>query len=780
LSGNNHFTVITDGKDVGPVIQLSLWPQSIREFRAPSFAARGGEVHIVDASEVVYYSFIKLPKALTPGTSYQITDQWGNSATFVYDEDSTVSYALKVNQTGYLPDAGEKYAYLGAWLGASGGALDLSRFEGKPFSICNEADHQAVFTGTIAFRRDESSPIPGYTADGANINLSGEKVYQLDFSVFTKPGKYYIKVPGLGRSWGFEIGQNAMGEAFYIHARGLYHQRCAPLDQAFTPWSRGDAHHPIKKAYHPTELGAYGVGYDGWGFIDDATGKFPVDDLGNFMVIDAFPVITATKSEEIVSDSSGEWHDAGDFSLDGYNHLRVVEYLTEAYLMYPANFSDNQLNIPEHDNGIPDIIDEAIWGTDLWRRLQEPDGRVAVYVEAESHPRILDPSVDTEQYYQGLATRNSSLFYAEHAARLVRALKQVGSSAATKAQLFLDSAKKAYAFAETSYDILPRISAKFTLEGKNITWIEPSSLDSDRQVKALVQLWLASGDRTYYDALNSSEMAQAFNKAVGSLYWRDFGFDFVDVALAPEKFPTGWGGTATTGIVSTATKWINWQSNDAYRKLWPTIGGDGYWGSTGWGNSGFVELLHVIPAWRLTGEERFRTGALLAVDWLHGANPQGRVNTTGLGKNYVVQPLHDPSDSDGIADPVPGITIYGYTFGIPWNGSRTVYGLFDDPSPVYDFNGSFLAQLPPPWDITGMDISAIKDVLKNKIPLWRNIITLEGSAVGWMEFDVASTVGPAAAITGCLLGPGWMPSDNLKNRRPKSEIELKDALWYQP
>jgi hypothetical protein len=200
----------------------------------------------------------------------------------------------------------------------------------------------------------------------------------------------------------------------------------------------------------------------------------------------------------------------------------------------------------------------------------------------------------------------------------------------------------------------------------------------------------------------------------------------------------------------------------------------------GWGSGEYFPILHLVAAWRLTGEERFRNGALNAVDFMQGANPQGRSLTTGLGQNYVVHPLHLPSDSDGIADPVPGITIYGYGFGVPYQARKTVFGLFENPDPSFAFNGMSIAQLPPPWNDTGLDMVAVGEKLHSFMPVWRNISNLESYNVPQMEFDVAAVIGPAAAVLGCLMEPGWLPSDSLKNRRPRSAAELQDALWYQP
>ena len=759
LARTNHFTLSTPAQPPRGVEVISLWPQATREFRFPSLGPNGGAEH-TPSSENVFYSYLRLPFHLSAGQTCQITDEWGNSAQFTYDENQTISWALKVNQIGYLPDAPEKFAYLGAWLGGAGGAMDLSRFEAGPFSLCREADAVPVFTGTITFRGDESTAKAGWV-------ISGEKVYQLDFSKFNTPGRYFIRVPGAGRSWAFELGQNALGEPFYTYLRSFYHQRCGTnLTPEFTPWSRGDAHTNTWRALLPTESNP-DVDHtsEGWGVMD-ASGKFPS--------FEHFQIVQATATTNLAPGVRGGWHDAGDFDRVGFSHLRAVEDLVESYLLFPDNFTDGQARIPESGNGVPDILDEAMWGVEVWRRAQEPDGRVALWIEATSHPKIADPCADTQPYYLGVASHNSSLEYAEHAARLARGLALAG--APNPASLYLESAKRAYAFGADGGE---RIIVTYDVPGGPYYWKEPPHIDAGQQAKALIQLWLASGDPAYFTALNTPEMTAAFTSEVGDLYWRTSGFDFMDVALAPERFPDGWGDIARKGVIDNASEWLGWQQAYAYRKLWYAPG-QGYFSLMGWGNCGFLHIRELVAAWRLTGETRFRAAALNAVDWMHGANPQGRVNTTGLGYNYPVNPLHLPSDVDGIDDPVPGINLYGYTSGITYNARAEVYGLFSTPIPTDNFSGAALAQLPPPWNDPALTVEQIASILYSVTPLWRNICALEAANPPQMEFTVPETQGPAVAVTGCLLGAGWKPSEVLIHRPPRSEAQLQDCRWYHP
>ena len=56
----------------------------------------------------------------------------------------------------------------------------------------------------------------------------------------------------------------------------------------------------------------------------------------------------------------GGHHDTGDYDTH-LTHFVVSEKLMTLFEMLPEKFYDGQSRIPEQNNGIPDIIDEAMW-----------------------------------------------------------------------------------------------------------------------------------------------------------------------------------------------------------------------------------------------------------------------------------------------------------------------------------------------------------------------------------------------------------------------------------
>jgi hypothetical protein len=605
--------------------------------------------------------------------------------------------------------------------------------------------------------------------DRSGNPVTGETVYELDFSEFNQPGSYYLQVDGLGRSWPVEIGNNGLGEAHYIHTRGLYHQRCGvELSPEYTAWHRPACHTVTYQGGFPPDGDDYRDQTDeGWGFRDEQD---------KHVAYNPFTVVALTATEEVLEGVYGGWHDAADYDRRTY-HFTIVRDLVATWLLFPDNFTDGQLNIPESGNGVPDILDEAVVGVEVWQRAQRADGRVGTWIEAVSHPRGggIAPADDELRYYLSLATRNSSLDYARHAALMGRALVQAGD--AERGQPLIDSAAAAYGFGT---DPAVRVSTAFqAADGTQHTWIEAQSPSPGRMVHAAIQLWLATGEQRYRDALDDPTLADAFGRDVSDMHWRTEPYDVIDTVLEPDRFPDGWGAAAEARILEIAEGWIAGQATLPYRKVWYGID-HGYFGLMGWGNNIFKPILNLVAAWRLSGDPRYRDKALLGVNWLHGGNPQGRVNTTGLGQNPITTLLHIHSFTDDLAEPVPGITIFGYTAGISHSGRTRVWGLFYDDRADLDFVGTAVAQLPPPWDDPELTTNQISDVLYATVPLWRRMLMMENDNVPQTEFTVHSTIVQAAAVVGALMNPGWMPDAALLNRQPKDEAALSTGRLYQP
>jgi len=374
--------------------------------------------------------YLKLPHALTPGKRYSLSFATGGQFTapvsFLFDDTRLRTEAIQVNQVAYHPRQAEKVARLFHWMG-SGGGIDYSAF--KTFRIVDEKTGGTAFQGDItllAAGKPDRKMAPERSADPDN-DLPAP-LYQLDFSSFSAPGTYRIVVPGLGASFPFRIDETGWEAATKNAATGFYNQRSG-LDLG-PPYSA----FKMPRALHPAD-GFPIYKTDPAIFFD--TTLFPGKGGGN-----AFKRIQASILEDQFEPNAwGGWHDAADYdrSILPQNHPRAVHAMLDVWEANPTYFERLNLNLPESNNKIPDILDEALWCMDLFLRIQQPDGAVPSAIESIEHPSepgfaIRQPTAITP------STPQTCWVYAAAAARMSMAL---GKYDAQRAKAYRESAIKA-------------------------------------------------------------------------------------------------------------------------------------------------------------------------------------------------------------------------------------------------------------------------------------------------------------------------------------------------
>lgn len=252
---------------------------------------------------------------------------WINDLKFTSPDDEPGFPAIKVNQLGYTPWA-EKYALV------SGFYEELPLNAGDQFVVRRAADHEPVYTGTLSLVTDYDRYV------------SGEKILKADFTPLTTPGRYYVdvNVPATGTLIGgsssleFEIGEDIYRPLVVDAARYFYYQRqgITLTAEHAGVWARGLGH-PQDSAVH---LRSYLEGYTN--------------------------TITTT------FDVSQGWYDAGDYGKYVPYAATAVNDLLSAYELFTGVFTDDQFNIPESGNGIPDLLDEVKWELDWVLKMQDP------------------------------------------------------------------------------------------------------------------------------------------------------------------------------------------------------------------------------------------------------------------------------------------------------------------------------------------------------------------------------------------------------------------------
>ncbi len=311
----------------------------------------------------IHYIYLKLPKSLTSGEEYTISfpdlnaDQ--ESITFTFNEVDIRSEAVHVNTLGYGPNH-VKYGYVYQW-GGTLGAIDFSAYDGKPFYLVDETGAE-VFDGELAFRKAKDNPETGQSIETPDDNFLGSDVYEADFSAFTGTGTFKLVVEGMGASYPFKIGEDPVWDAYRNTFRALYLQRNGiriedefTTRDAYTGETKEQTYiRPVNQ--NPLVTDPEGTSYAGKVLYSDFSFMSWQDP--NLASGNEQDVINAGKDNPL--EVSGWYHDAGDWDAY-YTHQRIPSLLMTTWEYLPNMFADNEMDIPESGNGLPDVLDEASW-----------------------------------------------------------------------------------------------------------------------------------------------------------------------------------------------------------------------------------------------------------------------------------------------------------------------------------------------------------------------------------------------------------------------------------
>lgn len=532
---------------------------------------------------------------------------------------------LQVNQVGYCPRATKRYAYVSGWMG-DGGPLSLTGFP-------ESAEVLSIPEDPLQYRYavTETLKIASRTLEDED---AGGEVREIDLSRIppAEGAVYRVRIPGVGVSWPAQVSETAVFKAFYTVARGLFHNRWGrDLSPAYTEWSpRPPDHATIYRAE-----------------LLDPEGN-PLFGYGSKAL---FPKSTPKDEERVMR---GGHHNAGDFDIQLFDHL-VPMLLMRAYELNPAAFSDGQLTIPESGNGIPDILDEALWNLMAWECLQEEDGGVRAGVESWREPwGIYFADQDPLPYW---SYSRHTLHTLRIAGLFAQAARLVHTFDPGKANELTIRAGRAYAYAVAHGANQNSRGPMFYAAG------ELFRLTGEDQYRQMFEAaWRAedkygTGPGAYAFLPDASAYYEAsppimLDHLLGYLGSPAANMDFF---FEEEKKLSGLADEAARDVAQ-----LHAHRNG--RSLGP-----------GWGRGTAVgefvrriyaraQLSNLTPAeW-----QSYFDAISLSADYVLGANPEGMVWITGLGSRHPEDPLH----LDSLAfikegkGPVPGFAVFGPTKGI--------------------------------------------------------------------------------------------------------------------
>ena len=602
---------ITSSDD--PTYRRGAVPAAVHRKSKPFDLARTGPWHF--DMPVRHVLFLRLARPLTPGRRYTVTFLGAKlpAAAFTYDPAVLRSGAVHVSHIGFRPDDPAKVAFLSAWLG-SGGAMTYAA--GLTFRVLDVRTGKAVFAGKTRLSKSRTAR----DEDAYKNNHNGADVWEMDFSPVTRPGTYRVSVAGAGCSYPFRIADDVWRGAFTISARGFYHQRSGiALGPPYTTFRRPQCFHPVDgvKVYASTAA------------LMDTGGGLNRKDSN-------FGELVRGKTDTIVPNAWGGYMDAGDWDRR-IQHLESTRLLLELAELFPDYFANLWLNIPESCTPLPDIVDEALFNLDFYRRLQTPEGGIRGGIESAEHPRMGEASwqesLTVMAYAPGIW---SSHIYAGVAAR---AAGVVAGRDPKLAAAYRKSAVAAMTWAEAE---LKKASDRKL----------PSEINDERNLAA-AELFRLTGVKEYHDLFVKTT---AITSRDAELFkWKHHDQPHAAWVYLRTNRPgtdAALRANCRRALLRRADNRVAHCAKTGYR--WTKYA----WRPTSTGALTAPDAVSLVRAHVLTGEVKYLRAAVLACQTGLGANPLDLCYTTGVGHAWPKRPLHLDSRITNQPAP-PGLTVFG-------------------------------------------------------------------------------------------------------------------------
>jgi endoglucanase len=590
-----------------PVYASGIAPVSVRHVARPTDGGLDGDADRLWA--LIHDLVIVLPEPLQAGATYQISPPTLAPANLRYDPTTNTSPAVRVNQAGFAPGDSIKVAHLSGWFDGMG---DTAVAVPEPsFRVVDVDTGTEVFTGT-------GRPRPGGDELGLG-DLTGSLVVELDFSAVDAPGRYRVCVDGVGCSHPFDVDPEVWSDLAATVARALYHQRSGvELGPPYTSFVR-------PRPYHPDD-GVVVLASD-YSLLQAQTETANTD----------FERLAELRTDQVVAGAWGGHFDAGDWDRR-IQHLWMARNAAQLVMLEPERFAAFELNIPESGDQVPDLLDEALWTVDLFRRMQTDDGAIRGGIEASEHPPPNATSwTDDLAVLAYEPDPYATYIYAGVAAEMSAALRPHDP---VRAAELLDSAERAMVWAEGRPTVAEAVDT--VAEQRNV---------------AAAALLLATGEGAWHDLfvetaafLDDPEphlSCHAHGRCDATWLYLQADEGVTDPGLRAQLEQRFLASADAIVEVGRQTSYGWTLENPSIPLIW------------GLGVSGAPKFSGLLRAYVLSGDERYREAAVRSASVTLGSNPLGRSMLTGIGEDPVRHPQINDIKNGGLPT-WPGTPIYGY------------------------------------------------------------------------------------------------------------------------
>lgn len=507
----------------------------------------------------------------------------------------TLSRAIELNQLGFYPNAPKI-----AVLTGTNSATD--------FYITSTNLRDTLFSGKLSAEKQSA--------------YSSTKTKIANFSALNTEGSFVVFIPGVGHSYIFEISDNVNTFAAKAVLKGFYYQRASmPLEEKYAgKWHRGIGH-PDEVVYvHPSAA-------------------------------------TSQRPAGTIISTPGGWYDAGDYNKYIVNSGITMGTLLSAYEDFPNYFEQLKTNIPGSENGVPDILNEAIYNLRWMMTMQDPDdgGVYNKCTNAAFDPFVMAGVTKAPRYVVQKGSA-ATLDFAAVTAQASRILKKYKKQLPGLSDSCLKASQQAWHWSLRN----PNLSYNQQAINEKYKPAVTTGGYGDRNFKdewfwAAAELYITTKDKRFYDTLKNH-----VKDSVSLPSWSNVGMLGYYSLLRFSKELPSLTANQTALMKDKILSIANAYEAKSYSNAFGTVMGqtvrDFNWG----GNSNAAnEGILLINAYKLSGDKKYIDGALSNLDYLLGRNATGYSFITGIGSKSPMFPHHRQSTADGITDPVPGLVVGG-------------------------------------------------------------------------------------------------------------------------
>jgi endoglucanase len=524
--------------------------------------------------------------------------------------------------------------------------IPVARTQVLPRVRVNQVGYLPDFAKAAVVKSTSKEPLAWTLVDGANANVTsgktvpygedkaaGELDHFLDFTSVKAPGKGYRLRIDKDESAPFEIGRDIYKKLKY-DALAFFYQQRSGIEIAM-PYAGG------KQWVRPA------------GHLSDKS-------------VPCAPEAKCSYSLDV----SGGWYDAGDHGKYVVNAGISVwtlqnEYERARYLGKNLDdFADGTMNIPEHKNGFPDLLDEARFEIDWMLRMQVPAGQpLAGMAHHKIHgeswsPIPTRPDQDPVKRYLRPVSTAATLNLSASAAQAARLWKTLDPAFSKRC---LEAAETAWRAAKQN----PSVVAEGEVKGGGS--YGDSNFD-DEFYWAAAELYITTGKAEYQKEIEGSPQHKTITLNAGggtaSMSWDQVAaLGKISLAVVPNGLGKAAIDDQRKQIVGAADAFLGFAHRRVYRV--PLQSESNY----PWGSNVFVLNDTVVMglAYDFTHEVKYVNGIIAAMDYILGENPNVQSYVSGYGSRPLQNPHHrfwahskDPS----LPSVPPGVVSGGPNSGI--------------------------------------------------------------------------------------------------------------------